>query len=85
MREFVVTLHTGKKYTVRADRVVILDQLTLALVLDSAPAIGGPSDPPTVAMFARHNVISAIATDHLVGEADDPAVVAADPNADIPF
>jgi hypothetical protein len=83
VREFVVTLHSGKKYTVRADRVALIDHVTLALVVDPPPALGGPTDNP-VAVFDRHLVTCVIAADHLVGEADDPAVVA-DPNADIPF
>ena len=84
MREFVVTLHSGKKYTVRADRVALIDPVTLALVVDPPPALGGPADNP-VAVFDRNAVTCVIAADHLVGEADDPAVVALDPNADIPF
>lgn len=84
MREFVVTLHTGKKYTVRADRLSMPDHETLGLVVEAAPAIGGPGEL-TVAMFDRRQVIAVIAADHLVGEADVPDVVAADPNADIPF
>lgn len=84
MREFMVTLHSGKKYTVRADRLAFLDHETLGLVVDAAPAIGGPGDT-TVAMFDRRQVIVAVAADHLVIEADVPDVVAADPNSDIPF
>lgn len=84
MREFVVTLHSGKKYTVRADRLAFLDHETLGLVVDAAPPAGGAGDT-TVAVFDRRRVLVAVAADHLVSEADVPEVVAADPNADIPF
>jgi hypothetical protein len=84
VREFVVTLHSGKKYTVRADRFAFLDHETLGLVVDAAPTIGGPGDT-TVAVFDRRQVIVAVAADHLVSEADVPDVVAVDPDADIPF
>lgn len=74
MREFVVTLRSGKRYTVRADRVAFLDQQTVGLVAD-------PDQP--VAVFDRDRVVAVIAADHLVSEADEPDVV--DPSMNVPF
>lgn len=82
MREFVVTLHTGKKLTVRADRIALIDPDTLGLVVEAVPTTGGPGES-MVAVFDRRQVITAVAADHLVAESDEPAVV--DPNANIPF
>ncbi|HYH66286.1 MAG TPA: hypothetical protein VD866_16460 [Urbifossiella sp.] len=84
MLEFVVTLRTGKRYVVRADRVSLPDHDTLSLIVEPAPAIGGPGDT-AVAVFDRRIVTSVIAADHLVSEADEPEVVSIDPDADIPF
>jgi hypothetical protein len=84
VREFVVTLRTGRRYTVRADRVGLPDHDTLTLVVEPAPTIGGPGEN-TVAVFDRRLVVSVIAADSLVAEADVPDVVATDPGADIPF
>ena len=84
MREFVVTLRTGKRYTVRADRVGLPDHDTLTLVVEPAPSIGAPTEN-AVAVFDRRLVVSAVAADHLIAEADEPDVVAGDPASDIPF
>ncbi len=85
MREFVVSLRTGKKYTVRADRVGLPDHDTLTLVIEPPPAIGGPGET-AVAVFDRRLVVSVVAADHLVAEADVPDVVAADDSdVNIPF
>lgn len=81
MREFVVSLRTGKRYTVRADRVMLPDQDTLTLVVEPVPAIGGPGES-VVAVFDRREVVCVVAADHLVNEADDPDVVAVN---SIPF
>ncbi len=81
MRDFVVTLHSAKMYTVRADRLACLDLESRGLVIDAAPAVGGRGDD-AVAIFNRREVVAAVAADHLDSEAD---VVAADPDADIPF
>jgi hypothetical protein len=81
VREFVVTLHSGKKYTVRADRVTLTDPTAYSLLIDTP---GSPAET-AVAVFGRGCITCVIAADHLVGEADVPDVVAADPNADIPF
>jgi hypothetical protein len=85
VREFVVSLRTGKKYTVRADRVTRPDHGAVALVVEPPPTIGGGGET-TVAFFDRGEVVSVIAADHLVAEADVPDTPAVlDPNSDIPF
>jgi hypothetical protein len=84
VRDFVVTLHSGKKYTVRDDRLAFLDHETLGLVIDAAHAVVGRGDD-TVAMFDRRVGVSAVAPDLLVGETVEPDVVKAVPDADIPF
>jgi len=77
VREFVVTLHTGKRYTVRADRIAFLDQETVGLVLDP--------DDRAVAVFDRRQVITAVAADHLISEADVPDVVSVYSTSSVPF
>ena len=92
MREFVVTLRDGRRYTVRADRLAILDHETLGLVADPSPAVGagGPVDN-AVAVFDRRLVASVIAVENLVSEGkaepvDPPWLVSrGDPDSDIPF
>jgi hypothetical protein len=84
VREFVVTLRSGRRYVVRADRVALPDHDTLTLMVEPAPAVGGPGEN-AVAVFDRRQVVSVIAADHLVSEVDEPDVVAADPDSDIPF
>lgn len=62
----------------------MLDPDTLALVLEPASILADHLHNP-VALFDRRQVLSVIATDHLVNEADVPDVVKSDPDADIPF
>ena len=89
MREFVVTLRNGKRFTVRADRVK-RESDNLAMVVAPPPTIGD-LDPfeGVVALFDRRQVAVVIVRDHLVSEeqvdAIDPHYVADDPGSDIPF
>ncbi|HEX4610021.1 MAG TPA: hypothetical protein VH092_17645 [Urbifossiella sp.] len=93
MREFVVTLRNGRRYTIRADRAAFLDGQTLGLVVQPNPAPGGPEAiDQAVAVFDRRLVASVIAADHLVSEGkaetiDPPWLVQrdGDPDSDIPF
>jgi len=86
VREFVVTLRTGKRYTIRADRVALLDHQSLALVLRPDTPTGTPATMEhAVAVFDRGLVVSVVAADHLVSEADVPDVIPADAGSDIPF
>jgi hypothetical protein len=92
VREFVVTLRDGRRYTVRAARVAFLDQNTVGLMADPAPETAPDPAAGAVAVFDRRLVASVIAADHLVSEAkaeavDPPWVIArdADPDSDIPF
>jgi hypothetical protein len=87
VREFVVSLRTGKRYTVRADRVALPDHQSLALVLRPDSPTGTPATMDhAVAVFDRRLVVSVVAVGHLVSEADEPEVVVADdPDDDIPF
>jgi len=86
VREFVVTLRTGRRYTVRADQVALLDHQNLALVLRPDTPAGTPATTDNaVAVFDRGLVVSVVAADHIVAEADVPDVIPFDPNADIPF
>jgi hypothetical protein len=92
VREFVVTLRDGRRYTVRADRLALLDHETVGLIVDPSTAIGagGPVDN-AVAVFDRRLVASVIAVENLVSEGkaepvDPPWMVArGDPNSDVPF
>lgn len=85
MREFVVSLRTGKEYTVRADRLTLPDHNTLTLVVEPPPAIGAPTED-VVAVFDRRLVVSVVAADHLAAEADGPDVIVEDdPDVNIPF
>ena len=89
MREFLVTLRNGKRFTVKADRVRGEPDY-LALVVALPPAIGD-LDPfeGVVALFDRRQVAVVVVRDHLVseeqGEATDPHYVADDRESDIPF
>jgi hypothetical protein len=89
VREFVVTLRNGKRFTVRADRVK-RESDYIALVVASPPAIGD-LDPfeGVVALFDRRQVAVVVVRDHLVSEeqveALDPHYAADDPGSDIPF
>lgn len=62
MREFVVVLRSGVRYTVRAERIV-WEPPYLALVLSREPHGGD-----TVAMFTQHEVAAVFAREHLVSE-----------------
>jgi hypothetical protein len=87
MREFVVTLQTGYRVTVRADRMVLPDYHAnshLRLVVDGGSA--GDSTPLVVALFEGTAVASVVARDHLVSEDRvEPVQVIAKADGDIPF
>jgi hypothetical protein len=90
VREFVVTLNNGMRYTVKADHVR-REPNYLALVL-AQPSTIGDLDPfeSVVALFDTRQVAVVVARDHLVseekGQPVDPHFVAGDdPDSDIPF
>jgi len=82
MREFIVTLKGGTRYTVKADWVR-QDAHYLALCVARPPAIGDPQpSEDVVALFDRGQVAVVVARDHLVseekGDPVDPHFVADD-------
>jgi hypothetical protein len=89
MSEYVVTLRSGKRYTVKADRIR-RDSGYLALAVAPSAAIG-EIDPfaGVVALFDEHQVAVVVVRDHLIAEENgppvDPHYVAADAGSDIPF
>ncbi|HSQ55599.1 MAG TPA: hypothetical protein VLM40_07620 [Gemmata sp.] len=89
MREFVVTLRCGKRYTVKADRLRREDG-HLMLVASQSSAIGD-LDPfhGVIALFDERQVAVVIARDHLIAEEEgspvDPHYVASDGESNIPF
>ena len=89
MREYLVTLRCGKKYTVKADRVRSQADY-LALVVTPQQGIGDldPFDG-VVALFEQKQVAVVVVRDHLIaeekGDPIDPHYVASDPDSDIPF
>ena len=88
MREYVVTLRSGHRVTVKAARVVVQSHENLVMLADDGPTIADPNPAANaVALFARDMVVSVVARDHLVGEEKvAPAhVVGGGPNDDIPF
>ena len=88
MREFIVTLRSGRRYTVKAERLK-RDADYLAFVV-APPTSIGDLDPleGAVALFDRREVAVVVARDHLVaeekGEPIDPHYVA-DGGSDVPF
>lgn len=88
MREFVVTMHSGLRYTVRADRVRF-DSRYVSLVLARPASLTDTEGEDVVGLFEQRQVYSVVARDHLVseekGEPVDPHFVADDPDSDIPF
>lgn len=89
MREYIVTLRCGKRYTVKAERVRSHADY-LALVVAPEPAIGDldPFDG-VVALFEQRQVAVVVVRDHLISEEKcepvDPHFVASVPDTDIPF
>ncbi len=69
MREFVVTLRCGKRYTVKADRVVVHNSQYLALVIDRASTASNP-DPEgdIISLFEREQVTVVVTREHLISE-----------------
>lgn len=88
MREFVVTLRSGYRVTVRADRVITPDHQPdgyVRLVVDRHPA-GGGSDAEVVALFEGRTVAAVVAREHLVSEVPpDPAAPSLVIDDGIPF
>lgn len=90
MPEFVVTLRSGHRTTVRADRVVFQEDLLggyqfLGLVVDQRPPGGEPA-AVTVALFDRKTIVSIVARDHLVSEEKvEPVHVVGGSDDSIPF
>lgn len=83
MREYIVTLRSGQRITVKAAHRVITSDHQFVVLTDQVPT---PDHPDTVAMFDRREVVSIIARDYLVSEDKvAPTHVVVDPNDDIPF
>ncbi len=89
MREFLITLWSGARYVVKADRVRI-EHPYLTLVLAPPPSITDP-DPKgeVVALFEQRQVYLIVARDHLVAEEKGEPIVAPhmvrSESSDIPF
>ncbi len=86
MYDFVVTLRSGLRLTVKADRMVVPDQQYIALVL-GRPAVGEDPLANAVALFERGQVALVIARSHLISEEKGepmPYVVGRD-DSGIPF
>jgi len=84
--EFIVTLRSGLRLTVKADRMVIADQQSLALVL-GRPVVGEDPLANAVALFERGQVALVVAREHLVSEEKGepmPYVIGRD-DSGIPF
>ena len=89
MREFVVILRSGVRYTVKADRVVT-DAPYVFLMLSPAPAIGAPDFHDAVAVFDQREVLAVLSREHLVAEEQGepiagPHVVDEVDHSNIPF
>ncbi len=91
MREYVVTLRSGLRITVRADRVVLRDSQYVELAVSQEPSIGNfDAGGGTVALFDRGQLVTIVAREHLVGEVqgepvEGPDVVLPADSSDIPF
>jgi hypothetical protein len=88
MRDFIVILRSGVRFTVRARRIVPAHP-HLALVLSDAPDGGASGPGDAVALFDQHEVLAILSRAHLVSEeqgqrAAEPHVVGSDDSA-IPF
>jgi hypothetical protein len=87
MREFIVTLRSGLRYTIKAERVA-RDGRYIALVV-SPPALGSDPFDGVVALFEQSQVAVVVARDNLVaedkGDPVDPHYVADDADTDVPF
>jgi hypothetical protein len=75
MREFVVILRSGVRYTVKAQRIVSAHPY-IALVLSTAPYVGEPSADDAVALFDRDQVLAVLSREHLVSEEKGESVAA---------
>lgn len=88
MREFVVTLRSGRQVAVRADRLVEGDSGKTLLVLDApdktTASFGGHGE--IVAVFDRDQLAWAVARDQLVSDEPPQAgVLVVGRDDDIPF
>jgi len=87
VREYTVTLRSGKRYTVKAERIT-RDRGYVAFVVSTASIGTDPLDG-VVAMFDEKQVAVVVARDNLVseekGEPIDPHYVADDGDSEIPF
>ncbi|MCE9565398.1 MAG: hypothetical protein K8U57_25525 [Planctomycetes bacterium] len=69
MREFIVTLRCGKRYTVKADRVAVHNAQYLALLVDRAAIANNPApEGDIVSLFERSQVTAVMTREHLVSE-----------------
>jgi len=89
MREFIVTLRCGIRYTIKADRVRH-EQGYLALVLTRVCAVSDPEDHEVIALFEQGQVAVVVARDQLVSEEKGepikgPFYVGASRDSDVPF
>lgn len=67
MLAYIVTLDSGRRYTIRATEVRATREGTLELLADS-PASGPSAGRQVVALFNRQDVVSVTATEFLVSE-----------------
>lgn len=90
MREFIVTLRCGIRYTVKADRVQH-ENGYVSLVVARVPTVGDPHpESEVIALFERSQVAVVVARENLVSEEKTepmklPYFVAADRDSDVPF
>jgi len=75
MREFIVILRSGIRYTVKAQRIVAAHP-HLALVLSAAPYVGEPGTGDTVALFDQGAVLAVLSREHLVSEEKGESIAA---------
>jgi hypothetical protein len=89
VREFLVTLRSGRRYTVRADQMTLIDGQYLGFIADAGRSLGGNPIDAAVGVFERGLVATVVAKDHLVaeeqGEPIAPSYVVGGDDSNIPF
>jgi hypothetical protein len=90
MREFVVTLRCGKRYTIKAERFRFESGYLALLITPSASVASNDPFAGVVGLFEQSQVVTLVDREHLVSEekcdsTSGPYVVGSADDCPIPF